>query len=156
MLVVVNGSYGQRMVSILEKTRRAHVILKYDDSEAVRAEDVIARIDADPSITHLAMIHSETTSGLINPIDFVHRLPRKVVFIVDAMSSFGAYDIPAQKWHIDFLVSSANKCLQGIPGFAFSIARKQVLDRCKDNADSLVLDLFDQETRNPIRIPHYP
>jgi 2-aminoethylphosphonate-pyruvate transaminase len=132
------------MVTILKRTKRDFVSLEYPDSEIVKPNDVIEKLRADTSITHVAMIHSETTSGVINPIDFMAGFTdRRVVFIVDAMSSFGAYDIHQHDLGIDFLVSSANKCIQGCPGFAFAIAKKDVLGKCKGNATSLVLDLYD-------------
>lgn len=82
-----------------------------------------------PEITHIAMIHSETTTGILNDIQSIGELAKTYhkVFIVDAMSSFAGVDIPMHDWHIDFLVSSANKCIQGVPGFSFIIARRELL-----------------------------
>lgn len=132
------------MVTIMKRTKRDYVTLEYPDNEIVKPADVLARLRSDASITHVAMVHSETTSGVINPIDFMAGFTdRRVVYIVDAMSSFGAYDIRQHELGIDFLVSSANKCIQGCPGFAFAIAKKDVLGQCRGNATSLVLDLFD-------------
>ena len=94
------------------------------------------------------MIHSETTSGLINPIEQVGKIYKNNnkdgTFIVDAMSSFGAYHIPIQKWNIDYLVSSSNKCLQGVPGFTFALSNIKKLTQTKGNSRSLVLDMYDQ------------
>jgi len=91
------------------------------------------------------MIHSETTSGIINDINFISKLNRKIIFILDAVSSFGVYDIPTKELGIDFLISTSNKNIQGLPGFAFVIANLDILNNCKGNANSLVLDLYDQE-----------
>lgn len=92
------------------------------------------------------MIHSETTTGILNDIRSIGELSRKYqkVFIVDAMSSFGGVDIPVSAWHIDFLISSANKCIQGVPGFSFIIAKRSQLLASKGCARSLSLDLYDQ------------
>lgn len=91
------------------------------------------------------MVHSETTSGIINDIDFMDKLSRKVVFLLDAVSSFGAYEIDVPKLQIDFLVSTSNKNIQGLPGFAFVISKLETLNQSQGNAASLVLDLYDQE-----------
>ena len=103
-------------------------------------------LEQDPAITHVAMVHSETTSGILNDIQSVAKVAKEAgkVFIVDAMSSFAGVDIPVGDWGIDFLVSSANKCIQGVPGFTFIIARKDLLIASAGNARSLSLDLYDQ------------
>ncbi|CAD8122929.1 unnamed protein product [Paramecium sonneborni] len=145
VLVVSNGAYGERQAKILSAINKKYVKLSYDENQKCVIEDIIKAIQEDPEITHLSMVHSETTSGIINDIDFIHKLNRKVVFILDAVSSFGAYEIPVSKLNIDFLISTSNKNIQGLPGFAFVIANKQLLSQCKGNANSLVLDLYDQE-----------
>ena len=92
------------------------------------------------------MVHSETTSGILNDIEAVGKVvkERGRIFIVDAMSSFGGVDIPVADWGIDFIVSSANKCIQGVPGFSFIIARRDLLEASAGKARSLSLDLYDQ------------
>ena len=94
----------------------------------------------------MAMVHSETTSGILNDIQAVGKAVKEKgrVFIVDAMSSFGGVDIPVKDWGIDFIISSANKCIQGVPGFSFIIARKDLLIESAGKARSLSLDLYDQ------------
>ena len=103
-------------------------------------------LEANPDITHLSMVHSETTTGLLNPIEEVAEVlkGRNITFIVDAMSSFGGVPIDMKKLDIDFLVSSANKCIQGVPGFGFIIAKKDKLNATKGNARSLSLDIYAQ------------
>ena len=110
------------------------------------AQKIAEMLDADPAITHVAMVHSETTSGILNDIEAVGRVvkERGRVFIVDAMSSFGGVDIPVKDWGIDFIISSANKCIQGVPGFSFIIARRDLLEESAGKARSLSLDLYDQ------------
>jgi 2-aminoethylphosphonate-pyruvate transaminase len=103
-------------------------------------------LDRDPGIRHVAMVHCETTTGILNPIEAVGGIAAAhgCVFIVDAMSSFGAVPIDFRKASIDYLISSANKCLEGVPGFSFVIARKSRLLEAEGRARSLSLDLFDQ------------
>ena len=83
-------------------------------------------LEEHPGITHLSMVHSETTTGLLNPIEEVAEVikGRGITFIVDAMSSFGGVPIDVKGLGIDFLVSSANKCIQGVPALALSSPKK--------------------------------
>jgi 2-aminoethylphosphonate-pyruvate transaminase len=94
----------------------------------------------------IAIVHCETSSGVVNLVPEVAALARKLqpeaAVFVDGMSSFGA--IPLDLQHVDYLVSSANKCLQGVPGFSYAICRKSKLFQCKGNCKSLCLDLVDQ------------
>lgn len=92
------------------------------------------------------MVHSETTSGILNDIEAVGKVVKAAgkTFIVDAMSSFGGVDIPVADYGIDFLISSANKCIQGGPGFAFILARREKLEQSRGKARSLSLDLYEQ------------
>ena len=103
-------------------------------------------MSANPGITHVACIHSETTTGLFNPIDEIGAVIKKygAVFIVDAMSSFGGVEMDMKELHIDFLVSSSNKCIEGVPGFAFILAKRTELEKAKGQARSLSLDLYEQ------------
>ena len=102
----------------------------------------------DKSITNVAMVHCETTTGIFNPIQEVGQAVRKhapnAVFFVDAMSSFAAVPIDFEKCGIDFLVSSANKCTEGVPGFSFILANVEKLLKCEGNARSLSLDALAQ------------
>lgn len=103
---------------------------------------------SDKSITNVAMVHSETTTGIFNPIDKIGALVRihapNATFIVDAMSSFGGVPIDFEKCAIDFLVSSANKCIEGVPGFSFIIANKEKLMHCEGWARSVSLNAVAQ------------
>jgi 2-aminoethylphosphonate-pyruvate transaminase len=83
---------------------------------------------------------------LFNPIEAIGDVCKKnnLVFIVDAMSSFGGVDIDIKKSQVDFLLSSSNKCIEGVPGFAFAICKKLELEKAKGNARSLSLDLYEQ------------
>ena len=100
----------------------------------------------DADITHVAIVHLETTSGLVNPIEEIGTVvaAHQKSYIVDAMCSFGAVSIDFETSHIDWLISSANKCLEGVPGFTYVIARLNCLIKSKGNARSLSFDLYDQ------------
>lgn len=145
-LVLMNGAYGQRMVRILKYLGRDFTTLDMGDYLPPPPERVDALLTADPAISHIAVVHCETSSGILNPLEalakVVHHWDRRLV--VDAMSSFGALPIDARELPFDALVSSANKCFEGVPGFGFALLRRDVLMQCEGNAHSLSLDLYDQ------------
>ena len=146
LLIINNGAYGARMVEMARCLGLRHHEL--DCGETTRPEP--AAIDAmlvrHPEITHLAMVHCETTTGMLNPLDEVAELcqRRGIRLIVDAMSSFGGIPIDMGRLGIEFLISSANKCIQGVPGFGFVIARRAALTACAGRARSVSLDLHAQ------------
>lgn len=146
LLLLSNGAYGERIAKMCEYHHipLIHIMQDYDKiPDKIMAEKALKE---HPEITHIAMIHSETTTGILNDIQSIGALANQYhkTFIVDAMSSFGAVDIPVKDWHIDFIISSANKCIQGVPGFSFIIANRQKLEQSKGIARSLSLDLYDQ------------
>ena len=113
----------------------------YDD---YTNEDELKRLlEEDREITHIATVHCETTTGILNPLEMIAKLAMEQgkTLIVDAMSSFGGIDINVRALDIDYLISSENKCIQGVPGFGFVIAKLEKLLACEGNARSLSLDL---------------
>lgn len=146
LLILANGAYGERMEDIAKHAGLNYVIKNFHYSTVPDAAVVADILKNDPEITHVSMVHSETTSGILNDIASVGKVVKAAgkVFIVDAMSSFGGVDIPVEEIGIDFIISSANKCIQGVPGFSFIICRKSELEKCKGQAVSLALDLYDQ------------
>ena len=151
LLIAANGSYGLRMADIAGHAKIAHQIYEVNYDEIPDAETIRQILQENPDITHVSMVHSETTSGILNDIASVTKAVKDEgrIMIVDAMSSFGGVDIRVGELGIDFLISSANKCIQGVPGFSFIICRKSALETCKGKARSLSLDLYDQwETMN--------
>lgn len=146
LLIVANGAYGERMEDIAKHAHLSYAIYHEVYNQIPSAEKIAEILEKDPAITHVSMVHSETTSGILNDIEAVGKVVKAKgrTFIVDAMSSFGGVDIPVKDWGIDFLVSSANKCIQGVPGFSFIIANKQKLIESEGKARSLSLDLYDQ------------
>lgn len=146
LLIVANGAYGKRMGDIARRHGLNHVLVSLRETAPVTPEAVRRALEEHPDISHLAMVHCETTTGILNPVEAVARAirGRGLTFIVDAMSSFGGIPIDIRKLGIDFLVSSANKCIQGVPGFGFVIARRSSLSRCEGVSRSVSLDLYDQ------------
>ena len=146
LLVVINGAYGARMLKIATVQRILVLELTCPEDTQPDPQALDETLAADPAISHVAIVHCETTTGIINPIEtygkIVHRHQRQ--YIVDAMSSFGAYPIDLTACSIDYLISSANKCIEGVPGFSFILARKSALTATHGFARSLSLDLLAQ------------
>lgn len=145
-LVLINGAYGQRMTKILDYMDRDYVVLDKGDYEPPRGDEVAAILAQDSAITHVLLVHCETSSGILNPVAeiaaVVEQYDRRLV--IDSMSAFGAIDIRSSDFRFDALISSANKCFEGVPGFGFSLLRRSELEKSAGNAHSLSLDLFDQ------------
>ena len=126
ILVCENGAYGARMAQLAKQAGKNVVVYHEEYSHVPDAKRVKEYLDADPSITHVGMIHSETTSGILNDIEAVGKVVKEAgkTFIVDGMSSFAGVDIDVKAIGIDFIISSANKCIQGVPGFSFIICKR--------------------------------
>ena len=146
LLVLVNGAYGERIAKMTAMQSIGLTTLKYPESQPPAADDVRQALTADPAITHVMVVHCETTSGMLNPIEPISRVAAefKKTFIVDAMSSFGAIPIDLPKLGIDFLISSSNKCIEGVPGFSFIICRRAALEATEGWARSWSFNLLDQ------------
>ena len=144
--VLANGAYGQRMVLMLQHLRIDHVVLQTPEDTPVDPAVLDLALAKDKTITHVAVVHCETTTGILNPIVEVGRVVQRHgrLYVVDAMSSFGAISIDFAAAGIDFLISSANKCIEGVPGFSFVICRLETLLACDGYARSLSLNLLDQ------------
>lgn len=146
VLIATNGAYGRRMVQIADRLRIARVEIPQPETEPADIDRIKRTLQADASITHLAMVHCETTTGLLNPVEEAGRLAAAFgkTFIVDGMSSLGGMPLTMESLGAHFLVSSANKCLQGVPGFGFVLAERSRLEKTCGWARSLSLDLYDQ------------
>ncbi|MGX9755554.1 2-aminoethylphosphonate--pyruvate transaminase [Clostridioides difficile] len=146
LLVIANGAYGKRMKDICNYLNIEYVDCTFSDVEAVDLNKVENLLKENKDITHISMVHCETTTGRLNPIQDIGKLAKSYnkVYIVDAMSSFGGIEIDVEDFNIDFLVSSSNKCIQGVPGFGFIIANREELAKCKGIAKSLSLDMYAQ------------
>jgi 2-aminoethylphosphonate-pyruvate transaminase len=146
LLILINGAYGERMLKMAKVLRIPHLAQTWPENCPVDPQQVDAILAGDPEISHVALVHCETTTGILNPIQAVGQVvhSRQKTYIVDAMSSFGAYPIDLPACHIDFLISSSNKCIEGVPGFSFVVARKEALQQARGQARSLALDLYAQ------------
>ena len=146
LLVLVNGAYGKRLVKLAQMMGRRVSVFETADDVPTTAEDVERLLARDASITHVALIHCETSTGILNPLPAiaacVARHGRRL--IVDAMSSFGALPIDVAATPIDVLVAASGKCIEGPPGMGFVIVRRATLEGCEGRSTSLALDLYDQ------------
>lgn len=146
LLIAINGAYGKRISEMADIYGIDHVDLVVDEREPITLELVKEYLQEYPDITHFAMIHCETTTGILNPIEDIIPYVKKqgITTIVDAMSSFGGIPVNVKEEKIDYLISSSNKCIQGVPGFSFVIANKEALESTKGIARTLSLDLYGQ------------
>lgn len=142
LLVLANGAYGKRAYEATRRIGRAARILDKGDYQPPRGAEVAAILAEDPSITHVLVIHCETSSGILNPVgeisEAVYAAGRKL--LIDSMSAFGAVPLEPGQIRYEGFVSSANKCIEGVPGFGFLVARRAALVAAKDNCHSLALD----------------
>lgn len=146
LLVLENGAYGQRIAQMASILNIPTIVLSGDERSIPDLDQLNELLSKDTAITHVAVVHCETTTGILNPIEEIGRLVKQheKIFIVDAMSSFGGIPMDVAELEIDFLISSANKCIQGVPGFGFIVVSNERLNHCNGQARSLSLDLYDQ------------
>jgi 2-aminoethylphosphonate-pyruvate transaminase len=146
LLVLVNGAYGRRIAQIARVHGIDHDVLEL--AENVKFTPAIAAeyLAKASGYSHVAVVHCETTSGILNQVEEIGHVVHGAgaSYIVDAMSSFGAVPIDMAGAHIDFLISSANKCIEGVPGFGFILLSRRALHACRGNARTLSLDIYDQ------------
>ena len=146
VLVLDNGAYCKRFGKLATLMGRRTTILERAEDEPVSADELDAKLKADPSITHIGLIHCETGTGVLNPLQAVSEVCKRhgKGLIVDAMSSFAALEIDARTVHFDALIAASGKCVEGVPGMGFVFIRKAVLESCAGNSHSLAMDLYDQ------------
>ena len=146
LLNIINGAYGRRISQIARIHSIPLLELIYEENETPDLLEIESTLMKNPLITHVSVIHGETTTGLLNPIAEIGYIVSSYgkAYIVDAMSTFGAYDINMKALNISYLISSSNKCIEGIPGFSYVLAQRTELEKCKFQARSLSLDLYDQ------------
>lgn len=146
VLVPSNGAYCQRIARILDYLGANFEVLKFREDEPANPARIDAALLADPAITHVAQVHCETSTGILNPLPDIAKVvaARGRRLIVDAMSSFGVIPIDVRKMPIDALIAASGKCLEGVPGMGFVIARRSALETSRGNCHSLSMDLCDQ------------
>src|SRR4051812_33763455 len=146
VLVADNGAYCKRAAKLTTMMGRRCTVLPFEDAVQVSAEVIDAKLAADPSVTHVVLIHCETGAGVLNPLQQVADVcaRRGKGLIVDAMSSFAALPIDAREVKFDALIAASGKCLEGVPGMGFVFLRKAIVDGCAGRSQSLAMDLHDQ------------
>lgn len=146
VLVPSNGAYCQRLARICRVLGRKVTTIDYTEDRQVQPDDVERALAADPSITHVAVVHCETGAGVLNPLHEIALMAARhgCGLIIDAMSSFGAIEIDARKTPFDAVIAASGKCLEGVPGMGFVVVRRSTLEKCEGNCHSLSMDLYDQ------------
>ena len=146
LLIVANGAYGERIGDMADKLSLNNEILRFEETVEIDPAVVDKYLQDNAGFTHLVFIHCETTTGIVNPLPEISKVAKShnCVVIVDAMSSFGGMPIDVRGNGIDYIISSANKCIQGVPGFGFVIANVKHLEQCAGISPSVSLDLYDQ------------
>jgi 2-aminoethylphosphonate-pyruvate transaminase len=148
VLVPQNGAYCQRILRILKVLGRAHAAIDIAEDRHPTGAMVDEALRADPAITHVAQVHCETGTGILNPLPEIAEACARhgKGLIVDAMSSFGAIEIDVSRYPVDAVIAASGKCIEGVPGMGFVLARREVLERSQGNSHSLAMDLHDQWT----------
>jgi 2-aminoethylphosphonate-pyruvate transaminase len=125
---------------------RAHTDIDKGDYLPPRGPEVAAALDADPAITHVVLVHCETSSGILNPVGEIAGVVRAKgrKLLLDSMSAFGALPLDMAALNCEAMVSSANKCIEGVPGFGFVVAGRRALAEAKGRSHSLSLDVHAQ------------
>jgi 2-aminoethylphosphonate-pyruvate transaminase len=146
IVVLANGAYGERMAAIAERLKISTRLARWPEDQSPDQATVRRLMEEEPAATHVAIVHCETTTGILNPLEEIAPIVKahRCEFIVDAMSSFGGVSLDVRELGIDYLISSPNKCLEGVPGFCFVIARRAALEATRGRARSVSLDLLEQ------------
>jgi 2-aminoethylphosphonate-pyruvate transaminase len=142
-LIVSNGTYGERMATMLERQGKPCVQVAAPWTEPIRLDQVIAALDAHPEVTRMAVVHHETTTGRLNRLDELASLCRQrdVELLIDAVSSFGGEDIPLDQWRPLAVAGTASKCLHGVPGVSFVLCEHRAIALTQKHAPTVYLDL---------------
>lgn len=146
LLIHTNGIYGDRVVEVARRLGVPHASFRTAPFTPPTVAEFEERLKADPAITHVMVVHCETSTGILNPIEAIAALCKRMGkgLLIDAVASFGAFLLDAKALVFDAVVTSANKGLQAPPGLAWIVAKRSALEEAKGNAQSLTLDLWDQ------------
>ncbi len=146
LLILVNGEYGRRMAKICQYYERSYTVIETPEDVPSDSDALGRTLADDPDVSHVAVVHCETTSGILNPVERIAEVVARHgrALIIDAMSTFGAVELDSRIVPFDAVVASANKCLEGVPGLGFAIVRQAALERSTGNAPSMSLDLHEQ------------
>eukprot|EP00009_Paramoeba_aestuarina_P004689 CAMPEP_0201520754 /NCGR_PEP_ID=MMETSP0161_2-20130828/12476_1 /ASSEMBLY_ACC=CAM_ASM_000251 /TAXON_ID=180227 /ORGANISM="Neoparamoeba aestuarina, Strain SoJaBio B1-5/56/2" /LENGTH=390 /DNA_ID=CAMNT_0047919233 /DNA_START=116 /DNA_END=1288 /DNA_ORIENTATION=- len=149
LLVLINGAYGRRAVDMAKAMSVDCVSHEFSEDEVVNPEKVSQLLKENSGVTNVMVVHCETSSGLLNPVADIGKVVKEhdpsIRFMIDSMSAFGGIETDVEQIQADVLVTSANKCFEGVPGFSWVLIRNALLDQCKGNSRSLSLDVYQQE-----------
>ena len=148
LLVIENGAYGTRMVKLAETYNIEVVRYQLPYGDYPNLHEIEKLIKQSQNVSHLAIVHHETTTGMLNPVQEVCDLAHQngIEVIVDCMSSYAGIPINIKQWNAEYLISSSNKCIQGMPGLVFVIFRKDLLEIIKNTRRSFYFDIYSQYT----------
>ena len=146
LLILSNGGHGKRLIQIADALKIKYISIEMEEGKELDLRVFQRLLIEDKSISHVAAVHCEITTGILNPIHKVSQISKKYnkILLLDGISTFGGIPIDIDGLDIDFLVGSSDKCLQGIPGVGFVIAKRESITKCKGQAKSLSFDLYDQ------------
>jgi len=147
LLIINNGYYGQRFIDIAKAYNIDYTELKFDMDKEIEINKIEEELQKNSEIKYIAVVHHETTTGILNPIKEIGQAAKKYgcIFIVDTVSSFAGAPFSVKECNIDFMMSTSNKCIHGVPGVCFVIAKKQELEKLKNKKKrSFYLDLYEQ------------
>jgi 2-aminoethylphosphonate-pyruvate transaminase len=146
VLIHSNGVYGDRLVEICAARGVPCAVLRTQPFTPATADQLEAALEADHAITHVFVVHCETSTGVLNPLEPVAAACRRHSkgMLIDAVASFGAVPIDARELGFQAVTLSSNKCMQGVPGVGWAVVQNHALESSKGNSDSLTLDLWDQ------------
>ncbi|WP_346894907.1 2-aminoethylphosphonate--pyruvate transaminase [uncultured Roseibium sp.] len=145
-LILSNGAYGKRAVETMQYLGRPVAVLDKGDYLPPRGDEVARLLAEDPEISHVVVVHCETSSGILNPVEEISEAVAAAdrTLLIDSMSAFGAVPLEPGRLRFDAMVSSANKCIEGVPGFGFILAKRSALEAAKGNSHSMSLDVHAQ------------
>lgn len=146
LLVIANGRYGERIARIARIHEIPTEVMSFPERDLPRPEEIDRFLAEHPEVTSVAVVHCETTTGILNPVARIGEVAAKCgkTYFVDSMSAFGAIPLDLEASGVDYLISSANKCIEGVPGVSFVICRRDALEKTEGWARTLSLDLLDQ------------
>jgi 2-aminoethylphosphonate-pyruvate transaminase len=146
LLVPATGAYADRMIRLAREAGREPVVMPMSQTEPCNAAAVAAALAADPGISHVGLVYSETGSGVVHDPAAIGAAVRAAGrrMLLDAVSAFGALplDVSTQP-ELDAVVFTTNKCLEGLPGMGFAVVRIDTLTASAGQAGSWSFDLAD-------------
>jgi len=142
VLIIENGVYGERMTRMAEVYNIPHARLGHKWNEAINLDALAQAVDRH-EFSHVAVVHHETTTGRLNPLQEIARIcaGKNIPLLIDGVSSFGAEAIAFRQWNIAACAAAANKCLHGVPGASFVMVRRGAIPQGKTTPRTLYLDL---------------